>query len=40
MRAHIGSVLAVAISDDGEYVASGGQDKIIRVIEARSGEEI
>lgn len=35
--AHIGNILSVAVTDDGQLAVSGGMDKLVRVWDLRSG---
>lgn len=37
---HIGNILTVAVSDDGQIIASGGDDGLVRVWDARAGKII
>jgi ribosomal RNA-processing protein 9 len=39
-QASEGEILAVAVSTDGKYVASGGRDSLVRIFDARTNSEI
>jgi ribosomal RNA-processing protein 9 len=39
-QASEGEILAVAVSTDGKYVASGGRDSLVRIFDVRTNSEI
>lgn len=40
LNGHTDAIASVAYSPDGKYIASGSNDKTIRIWEAQTGEEI